>query len=81
MKKNIIKTILIIATCLTGMISPVYMMSAYAEESMPAEEYNIDYYTHDVIVKKYRMHNGKLQYRRWNETKSKWVDPKWIYVK
>lgn len=32
----------------------------------------------DVIVVKKRMNNGKLQYRRWNETKGVWVDPYWI---
>ena len=32
----------------------------------------------DVIVKKYRMHYGVPQYRRWNETRGVWVDPDWI---
>ena len=32
----------------------------------------------DVIVKKYRVSNGVLQYRRWNETRGYWVDKKWI---
>lgn len=30
------------------------------------------------IIKKYRMHNGIPQYRRWNITTGKWVDPYWI---
>lgn len=36
----------------------------------------------DVIVVKYRIEvaTGRLQYRRWNETKGCWVDPEWIYV-
>lgn len=34
----------------------------------------------DVIVKKYRVNNGVLQYRRWNETRSCWVDSDWINV-
>ena len=36
----------------------------------------------DVIVAKFRYDpvTGKAQYRRWNETKGCWVDPKWIYV-
>lgn len=37
-------------------------------------------YTSD-IVKYYRMHNGKLQYRRYNTKTKKWVDPYWIDVK
>ena len=32
----------------------------------------------DQIVTKYRVHNGKKQYRRWNKTKRQWVDSKWI---
>lgn len=32
----------------------------------------------DKIVVKYRVYNGKTQYRRWNDTKQCWVDPKWI---
>lgn len=32
----------------------------------------------DQIVTKYRIHNGKKQYRRWNKTKKQWVDSQWI---
>lgn len=32
----------------------------------------------DVIITKYRVYGGKWQYRRWNDTKGIWVDPKWI---
>lgn len=32
----------------------------------------------DEIVKKYRNHRGKRQYRRWNVTRGHWVDPYWI---
>lgn len=35
----------------------------------------------DSIVYKYRMNNGVLEYRRWNETKKCWVDPAWIRLK
>ncbi len=34
----------------------------------------------DVIVRKLRLNNGVLQYRRWNETQGCWVDPDWIDV-
>lgn len=34
----------------------------------------------DVIVNKYRINHGKQQYRRWNETRGKWVDPAWIDI-
>lgn len=32
----------------------------------------------DVIIKKYRIFNGKLQYRRWNTYDECWIDPFWI---
>lgn len=32
----------------------------------------------DNIVVKYRTVNGVRQYRRWNATKGRWVDPDWI---
>lgn len=35
----------------------------------------------DVIVTKWRVYNGKRQYRRWNQSKSKWVDDEWIDYK
>lgn len=33
----------------------------------------------DVIVRKYRINSAGIpQYRRWNETQNRWVDPYWI---
>lgn len=32
----------------------------------------------DVIEIKYRNYHGTLQYRRWNATRNRWVDPEWI---
>lgn len=32
----------------------------------------------DIIEYKYRIENGKHQYRRWNRTRGYWVDPDWI---
>lgn len=34
----------------------------------------------DVIEYKFRVYKGKQQYRRWNATKGKWVDPYWITI-
>ena len=34
----------------------------------------------DVIVYKFRVYNGILQYRRWNETWGYWVDDDWISI-
>lgn len=32
----------------------------------------------DNIITKYRIHNGRVQYRRWNLSYGIWVDPYWI---
>lgn len=32
----------------------------------------------DKIVTKFRVYNGKYQYRHWNETRGYWVEPDWI---
>ena len=47
------------------------------------DDYQIDYFKQeeergDVIVTKYRIHNGYLQYRHWNETRNCWVEDHWI---
>ena len=34
----------------------------------------------DSIVKRYRLYQGRYQYRRWNETRGYWVDPAWIDI-
>lgn len=34
----------------------------------------------DVIIYRYRIENGRKQYRRWNETRGYWVDPYWLDV-
>ena len=35
-------------------------------------------FSQDEIVYKFRTYNGKLQYRRWNQTRNRWEDPAWI---
>lgn len=53
------------------------MINAQEPGAFAAEE--DDGYTRaDVIVTKFRVLNGKVQYRRWNETRGYWVDPDWI---
>ena len=32
----------------------------------------------DEIVTKFRAYNGKVLYRRWNQTRGYWVDKHWI---
>lgn len=34
----------------------------------------------DVIEYRFRTYNGVNQYRRWNATQNRWVDPDWINV-
>ena len=34
----------------------------------------------DVIEKKYRVYDGVLQYRHWNATQGRWVEPDWISI-
>lgn len=62
-------------------LSPVFPVLAaenVACVSQRGTEETAEVYRADVIVVKYRMNNGKMQYRRWNETKGVWVDPYWI---
>ena len=35
----------------------------------------------DVVVRKTRLYQGRLQYRRWNQTWGYWGDPYWIDMK
>ena len=73
---------------LRGLFAAVFMASlipsSYAMELSPipvpiefADEGTIIPFA-DVIVYKYRIYNGKCQYRRWNETRGYWVDPYWM---
>lgn len=57
-----------------GVVSPDNV--TYAEEI--CEEVSAEIARADVIVTKYRMSGGVMQYRRWNETRGYWVDPEWI---
>lgn len=34
----------------------------------------------DVIIIKFRVYEGVTQYRHWNETQGKWVEPDWITI-
>lgn len=67
------------------LISILYSMPVLAEGKVPTQNYIVEKELSDnletrmdKIVKKFRVYNGVLQYRRWNETKGKWVDPYWI---
>ncbi len=57
----------------SAMVCPPYTGTAFATDL------TIVPYA-DTIVIKTRTYNGKLQYRRWNETRNRWVDPYWMDV-
>lgn len=43
------------------------------ERSKVQKQQIVPFAVRDTLVKKYRMHQGKFQYRWWNETKNCWV--------
>ncbi len=53
-------------------------LSAAQDSNLALDGYSIVSPYADKIVVKYRIHNGKKQYRRRNETKNCWVDSHWI---
>lgn len=66
-----------------------FCVPIYASDNSPSTQQviaeftqnNIVPYSSDIIQYKFRRtSSGQLQYRRWNETKQKWVDPYWINV-
>lgn len=56
-------------------------LCSYAADASAASTYatspEIGTRSKDVIVVKYRYYYGKVQFRRWNQTKGVWVDPAW----
>ena len=80
MKKRIIIAMALVASL--AVVAPITNVKAaeieitlYNEESLTQE--SIATYA-DVIQRKYRMYNNKVQYRRWNATRGYWVDEDWI---
>ena len=41
-------------------------------------EHSVGVMSTDVIVYKFREYKHRAQYRRWNATRKRWVDPRWI---
>lgn len=68
--------------CACACLMASFALPAYAADSAPASSDASQTQTGtariDVIVTKYRLYHGILQYRRWNETRDYWVDPDWI---
>lgn len=83
MKKIYFKTA--VCTCvLLALICPISIHASDATTpslTMKPIDIKIDSvspYINDVIIYIYRHYKGRLQYRRWNETRQVWVDPYWI---
>lgn len=80
MKRKIVSCIIYVLLMNTICLLPV---SAF--EKVP-EQVNINVIGEsittfaDVIEIRYRTYNGVRQYRRWNRTKNRWVDPYWINI-
>lgn len=68
MKKFVILLLMIIT--LSAIPLEVRAANENYESSIDLRENKIEY--------KFRQHNGRTQYRRWNRTLGCWVDPDWI---
>lgn len=73
MRKLVITLLLVLS--LFSICLPVYAAEVRNPEASETE--TVIEPRADVIVYKYRTYNGKIQYRRWNETQGYWVDPYW----
>ena len=87
--KKVMRKILvaIVATLSLTMLSSTSLLSVAAEEPVvPSSAQTVAVQDSgetisprgDIIEIKYRVFNGKIQYRRWNVTQQKWVDSEWI---
>ncbi|MBR5799715.1 MAG: hypothetical protein IKY23_06595 [Lachnospiraceae bacterium] len=75
------KTVVAFAVCM-ALISIVNPNTAYAKSIENVQDVKIEsgYTRGDVIVTKYRVHNGYYQYRHWNATQGYWVEDDWITI-
>lgn len=75
MKKLLISSLIFISILTPSNIQGATISSPVSTLPTAVSPHSAD---EDVIVYKFRTYNGKTQYRRWNETRQKWVDPYWI---
>lgn len=66
-----------IALMIMGMVV-IGMPSVHGLAAIPQLMSEVEVFSTDKIVTRYRIHDGKMQYRRWNDTKQCWVDSSWI---
>lgn len=57
---------------------PGFTTFAYAGGPISVQESTEVGIQAEVVEKRYRVHNGIVQYRRWSVTYGRWVDPYWI---
>ena len=76
MRKKLV-LILMVACCLQAVPADFFAADFEVPQTY-VDESKIQVLADDVIVYKYRLYNGKPQYRRWNRTRGCWVDPDWI---
>lgn len=82
-----IGVMLILVVLCISMLLPM-TVSAYEVNTQPVSSGSVSWTASepsispraDVIVVKFRVYNGVLQFRRWNETWGYWVDPYWMVV-
>lgn len=68
---------------IAGVISVVLLSLTLFNEPVYAKEvpqYDIETRAQDTILVRYRVYQGRTQYRRWNESRKIWVDPYWRNV-
>ena len=75
------KTLLVLAVLFIVALSPAQSLQVGASSGVVQNQAAISGTQRaDVIKKIFRLYDGVLQYRRWNETQGYWVDPDWINV-
>lgn len=75
------KLLLIVFTVTVLSLSDICVVRTEAADICITENKNVNdgciVYS-DGIIYKYRIYNGRRQYRRWDKIKQRWVDPHWI---
>lgn len=76
--KKFLTHVLCAVIVLTSLTSTAFAAQVQMQPSTPTAVNTSIQPRADQITTEYRIHNGVLQYRRWNATKGVWVDPYWI---
>lgn len=71
--KGLVVTALICAAVIEGALALGQVNQSQIEKTQQEADTNAD-----VIEVRFREYNGKRQYRRYNDTRGRWVDDHWI---